>query len=102
MPSVAKKLVIVKNDEPAPADEQVIVQDDSEDVTSGQAAEPAARPEELRLLEALLFAAAEPLDEPTLVRQLPDGVNVKEALAALKAEYAPRGVNLVKIGRKTS
>ena len=62
--------------------------------------EPAARAEELRLLEALLFAAAEPLDETTLAKQVPEGVNVKEALAALQAEYAPRGVNLVRIGRK--
>src|SRR5450759_92343 len=80
MPSTAKKLAIVHNDEPA--------------------VEPAARPEELRLLEALLFAAGEPLDEATLARQLPDGVDLKDALARLKAEYATRGVNLVRIGKK--
>ncbi|HVZ54634.1 MAG TPA: SMC-Scp complex subunit ScpB [Pseudolabrys sp.] len=67
---------------------------------SDAAAGPVARPEELRLIEALLFAAAEPLDEATLAKQLPEGVNVKEALAALQAEYAPRGVNLARIGRK--
>ena len=32
-----------------------------------------ARPEELRLLEALLFAAGEPLDEKTLAARLPPG-----------------------------
>ena len=84
MPSVAKKLVIVQNDEPPPE----------------PAHRPQTRPEELRLLEALLFASAEPLDEATLARQLPDGVNVKNALAQLKAEYAARGVNLVRIGKK--
>src|SRR5260370_10989953 len=31
------------------------------------------RPEELRLLEALLFAASEPLDEKTLAKHLPAG-----------------------------
>ena len=62
--------------------------------------EPQERPEELRLLEALLFASAEPLDEATLAKRLPDGVNVKQALARLKEEYATRGVNLVRIGRK--
>jgi segregation and condensation protein B len=62
--------------------------------------EPMARPEELRLLEALLFAAGEPLDEGTLANKLPDGVNVKEALAQLQAEYATRGVNLVRISKK--
>src|SRR5689334_14564701 len=84
MPSLATKLDIVSHDEPM-------------DDTSG---EPGVRPDELRLLEAMLFAAAEPLDEATLARPLPDSVNVREALAALQAEYASRGVNLVRIGRK--
>jgi segregation and condensation protein B len=81
MPSVAKKLVVVHNDEPP-------------------AAQPTVRSDALRLLEALLFASAEPLDEATLARQLPDGVNVRDALAQLKAEYTSRGVNLVRIGKK--
>ena len=80
MPSVAKKLVIVRSDEPQ--------------------SEQGGRPEELRLLEALLFAASEPLDEAMLARQLPAGVDVRDALARLKAEYATRGVNLVRIGKK--
>ncbi len=84
MPSVAKKLVVVQNNEPPPA----------------EPAEPAARADELRQLEAVLFASAQPLDEATLARQLPNGVNVKDALARLKAEYATRGVNLVRVGRK--
>ncbi len=59
-----------------------------------------ARPEHFRLLEALLFAASEPLDEKTLGARLPEGVDVREALRALQLEYAPRGVNLVKVGGK--
>jgi segregation and condensation protein B len=85
MPSAAKKLVIVNNDD-----------HDNDD----QAAQPQARAEELRLLEALLFAAAAPLDEAQLARRLPAGVDVRDALAKLKAEYATRGVNLVKVGKK--
>ena len=54
-----------------------------------------ARPEELRLLEALLFAAAEPLDEKTLGGRLPSGADVRGLLRQLQIEYAPRGVNLV-------
>jgi segregation and condensation protein B len=115
MSSAAKKLAIVHNDEPAPAPEQTlevvetsevesetrtVIEETVEVIETIEIAEPATRPEELRLLEALLFAAAEPLDEATLSRSLPDGVDVKSALAQLKAEYAPRGVNLVKIGRK--
>jgi segregation and condensation protein B len=61
---------------------------------------PQARPEELRLLEALLFASAEPLDVATLARRMPDGVDIKAALTQLQADYAQRGVNLVRIGNK--
>lgn len=90
MPSAAKKLVIVQNNE-AP-------KTSAPQASAPEA--PAARPEEMRLLEALLFAAGQPLDEAQLARRMPNGVNVKEALAALKAEYATRGVNLVKVGKK--
>src|SRR5712691_4109307 len=55
------------------------------------------RPEELRLLEALLFAASEPLDEKVLAARMPEGVDVRAVLRRLQAEYAPRGVNLVHI-----
>ena len=103
MSSAAKKLVIVHNDEPAPEQNETVeiaVTETVEIVEVSETAEPEARPEELRLLEALLFAAGEPLDEAALARVLPEGVDVKLALVQLKAEYATRGVNLVKIGRK--
>ena len=58
------------------------------------------RPEEVRLLEALLFASREPLDEKTLGARLPAGADLKSALQVLQSEYAPRGVNLVKVGGK--
>jgi len=61
---------------------------------------PEARPEELRLLEALLFAASEPLDEKILAARLPEGVDVHGALRRLQAEFGPRGVNLVRIAGK--
>ena len=54
------------------------------------------RPEHLRLLEALLFASAEPLDEGTLASRLPEGIDVGAALARLQQDYAARGVNLVR------
>jgi segregation and condensation protein B len=84
MPSVAKKLVVVQSNEPAPQATPI----------------ESTRPEELRLLEALLFAAGQPLDEAMLARRLPNGVKVKAALAQLKDEYATRGVNLVRVGKK--
>jgi segregation and condensation protein B len=69
-------------------------------IEADEGADPVARPEELRLLEAMLFASAEPLDEATLRKKLPDGVDVKAALAYLQSDYANRGVNLVHIGNK--
>ena len=63
-------------------------------------ADTLVRPEELRLLEALLFASAEPIDQATLAKRMPEGVDVKAALAQLQAEYAPRGVNLVRVAGK--
>ena len=59
-----------------------------------------ARPEELRLIEALLFAAGEPVDEKALAKRLPQDVDVKAALRKLQTEYAPRGVNLLHVGTK--
>jgi segregation and condensation protein B len=62
--------------------------------------EAEARPEHMRLLEALLFAAAVPLDEKTLASRLPEDVDLKASLRALQAEYSARGVNLVRIAGK--
>jgi segregation and condensation protein B len=61
-------------------------------------AEPS--PEHLRLVEALLFASAEPLDERTLAGRLPEDVAVGTVLARLQEEYASRGVHLVRIAGK--
>jgi segregation and condensation protein B len=58
------------------------------------------RAEELRLLEAMLFASVEPLDEATLAARLPADVDVPAALARLQEDYAVRGVNLVRVGGK--
>jgi segregation and condensation protein B len=58
------------------------------------------RAEELRILEALLFAAEGPLDEKTLAARLPAGVDAHALLMQLQKEYAPRGVNLVRVAGK--
>jgi segregation and condensation protein B len=54
----------------------------------------------LRILEALLFAAAEPLDEETLASRLPTGVDVKGLIEQLRQMYEKRGINLVQIAGK--
>jgi segregation and condensation protein B len=58
------------------------------------------RPEELRLLEAMLFASTEPIDEKDLAARVPEGTNLAGALERLREDYANRGVNLVKIDGK--
>lgn len=52
----------------------------------------------LRLLEAVLFAAAEPMTRQDLARQLPETADLSALLALLQAQYAGRGVNLVRAG----
>ncbi len=47
-----------------------------------------------RMLEALLFAAAEPLSANDLARRLPEGADIGRALAALRQRYDGRGVQL--------
>jgi segregation and condensation protein B len=59
-----------------------------------------ARPEELRLLEAMLFASAEPIAEKDLAARLPEGTDFAAAIEQLREDYAPRGVNLVRIDGK--
>jgi len=77
------------------AEIRMTIPDDEEEQPTAE-----ARPNELRLLEALLFAANEPIDEKMLAKRLPDGVDLRSALDQLQREYATRGVNLVHIGNK--
>jgi segregation and condensation protein B len=51
-----------------------------------------------RMVEALLFAAAEPLGLDDLAARLPAGADPAAALASLAALYAGRGVELARIG----
>lgn len=65
------------------------------------AALPSAdRREKLRMLEALLFAASEPLDESRLALRLGLGDELPALLEELKGFYASRGINLVKVAGK--
>jgi segregation and condensation protein B len=80
--------------------ERRIIPHDELKARSERKAEAEARPEHMRLLEALLFASSVPLDEKTLGRRLPEGVDLRATLRALQEEYASRGVNLVKLGNK--
>ena len=56
--------------------------------------------EAMRIAEAMLFAAPEPLAEKDIEKRMPRGVAVRTVLDALRADYASRGVNLVRAGEK--
>jgi len=58
------------------------------------------RREKLRIVEALLFAAAEPLDEQALARHFVEGEDINALLEELRSLYAGRGVNLVRVAGK--
>tara|TARA_B100001057_G_scaffold392440_1_gene401009 strand:- start:2236 stop:2937 length:702 start_codon:yes stop_codon:yes gene_type:complete len=53
-------------------------------------------------IEAIIFAAAEPLDIDTIESKLSKKVNIEKSLERLKIEYSNRGINLVCISRKWS
>ena len=56
----------------------------------------------LKILEAVLFASGEPIEEKYLGEKIDDSVNVKKYLNELKKFYEQRGVNLINTGNKWS
>ncbi len=56
--------------------------------------------EHARMAEALLFAAAEPLDEASIAGRLPAGADIAAIIERLSGDYQGRGVTLKKIDRK--
>ncbi|MFD2649789.1 SMC-Scp complex subunit ScpB [Devosia albogilva] len=55
---------------------------------------------QLRVLEALFFAASEPLSPASLTPYLGEGADVGKLIEVLQRRYADRGVNLVRRGDK--
>lgn len=60
--------------------------------------EAPAMPEQERMVEAILFASADPVTVAELAARLPHGSDPAEALAALRRRYEGRGVALVRVG----
>ncbi len=54
--------------------------------------------EQERMVEAILFAAAEPVTLAELIKRLPHGCDPAEALQTLRRRYDGRGVQLVRVG----
>jgi|TARA_B100001093_G_C26743931_1_gene977963 segregation and condensation protein B len=55
-----------------------------------------------RKIEAILFAAAEPLDVETIEKRLEAKINVKKILEKIQNDYKGRGINLICIRNKWS
>ena len=55
-----------------------------------------------REVEAIIFAAAEPLDVDTIESKISKKINIKKTLDKLQQIYAPRGFNLICISNKWS
>ena len=72
----------------------------SETEEEQQAPMEGLNPEHLRMLEAILFAAAEPLSAKALATSLPQGADVPGLLTELQTSYEKRGVNLVCVAEK--
>jgi segregation and condensation protein B len=60
----------------------------------------AGRDQNLRIIEAILFAAPQPLPIEEIARHLAPGTDVAALLADLQANYENRGVNLVEVAGK--
>jgi segregation and condensation protein B len=56
--------------------------------------------EQLRILEAILFASSEPVSEKVLQSRIPEGSDLKDLLEELKGFYSNRGVHLVSVGKR--
>ena len=57
--------------------------------------------EQERMVEAILFAMADPVTMAELTARLPHGADAAEALVHLRKRYAGRGVTLVRVGLPT-
>src|SRR3546814_13256395 len=57
-------------------------------------------PDDIRAVEATLFAAEEAMSEKEIADYVGEGVDVAAAIEALADHYAGRGVNLVERGKR--
>ena len=89
---------------------EMVVEESTEDMPEGETEDqPSAtvtrhpradRNQHLRIVEAILFATAEPVDVAHLKAFLPEGTDIAGLLTDLQANYANRGVNLVEVAGK--
>jgi segregation and condensation protein B len=76
------------------------VESEFADMDDSTPEETVVDPMHLRIVEALLFAAAEPLSLEALAQSLPPAADVDALMSELQRHYEGRGVNLVNVAGK--
>lgn len=82
------------------ADTPVDEPSSEDEINEEEAANYELDKEHVRMAEALLFAAAEPLNIATLKDRMPEGVHIPAVIDALRARYDGHGVQLMDIAGK--
>ncbi|HAJ47368.1 MAG TPA: SMC-Scp complex subunit ScpB [Alphaproteobacteria bacterium] len=70
------------------------------DVPEGSVVDIEAHTRNLRIVEAVLFMANEPVDQAVLAAKLPPDAAVEDLLAELSAHYQGRGFHLIRVAGK--
>lgn len=96
----------------APVEDTAVAVEDTGDAVedTGEAAEaeeigelePSDLVQETRIVEALLFAATEPVSTYFLAERLPEGTDIGAILEDLQTLYVSRGVNVARVAGKWS
>jgi segregation and condensation protein B len=63
-------------------------------------AAPGVSPEDVRIAEALVFAAAEPVEESAIAARLSPGADVEAVMDELRRLYDGRGVSLARVAKR--
>jgi len=89
-----------EGDEPAttPASPAAAAEADAEPGRQERLFGPPPMAEQERMVEAILFASAEPMTRPQIEARLPKGCDTAQAIELLTRRYEGRGVRLVRVG----
>lgn len=83
-----------------PVEDAVLPEGDAAAMEVEASSSPGLAQRHLRIIEALLFASAEPLALAEFKPHLGEGTEIEPLMLALQEQYAERGVNLVRRGDK--
>ena len=79
-------------------EEDVVMEENASGEEEIESVEPVEVADMLRMLEAILFASAEPISPQVMLDRLPEGADLNVLLPALKANYEGRGIELIEVG----